>query len=98
MYSFFRKLRLAKMDVMNMTVIKLLAFLGLVAYMCYFFRRVSLFLAKNVPAASIYFSSAAFLFLLVIFLLLFGCFQAALIAFCNGIIFMGFYIGRCKLK
>lgn len=81
-----------------MAVIKLFAFLGVVAYMCYFFRRVSLFLAKNVPDASIYFSSAAFLFLLVVFLLLFGCFQAALIAFCNGIIFMGFYIGRCKLK
>ena len=77
---------------------KLLAFLGVVAYMCFFFRRVSLFLAKDVPAASIYFSSAAFLFLLVIFLLLFGCFQAALIAFCNSMIFMGFYIGRCKLK
>lgn len=44
-----------------------------VAYMCYFFRRVSLLLAKNVPDASIYFSSAAFLFLLVVFLLLFGC-------------------------
>lgn len=50
MYSFFRKLRLAKMDVMNMTVIKLLAFLGLVAYMCYFFRRVSLFMAMVIKS------------------------------------------------
>ena len=79
-------------------IITICGIVWVVAYMCYFFRKVSLFLAKNVPDASIYFSSAAFLFLLVVFLLLFGCFQAALIAFCNGMIFTGFYIGRCKLK